>query len=353
MCGGAAAVKKEPAVVVITAMESEMARFAERLPLDERLAFPAGFFDLRYNEKLAVLGLVTGEGVRRASISVTALGFDERLDLRESYFLFAGIAGVDPAFGSVGSAIWATSLVHADSGYLFDQSDVPVDWDGQTVVPNDRTTPFERPAPNPDDADLLFRTPLGKYAYELTKGIRVPDTGNLSLARAGYDGPAAKPPAVRLGDTVSGDFFWAGKDWTAFYRRWHRYWIHGGGGERSDDDDLFKDDDDEARVVEEGEAAFATTAMEDTAIATALASLERAGRASGVANLLVLRTVSDYSYQPPGLDLVDWVFGPTHMSPADEAYEAAWLVGSPVILDLCCSPPSQRLAEKRLVESVE
>ncbi len=40
-----------------------------------------------------------------------ALTFSDRFDLRRTYFLIAGIAGIDPARGTIGSAAWAKYLV--------------------------------------------------------------------------------------------------------------------------------------------------------------------------------------------------------------------------------------------------
>lgn len=312
----------KPVVVVMSAMPSEMARFAERLPLGERIPFPVGSSELLYNDSLKVAGLILGEGVRKASISVTALGLDPRFDVSESFWMFAGIAGIDPSFGSVGSAVWAETLVHAEEGYLFNEGALPEDWIFP-VVPTVRTKPFEDPAPDPTSEAMVFHLPMTAYAYNLTKDIVLEDTPNLEKARSEFEphSPAAQPPSVRVGATVSGDFFWAGRYWTDFYRRWFRYWVN-------DDQD-------------DNHASFATTAMEDTAIATALNGLDKAGRATKD-RLLILRTASDYSYQPPGADLVDWVFSDSHMSPEDEAFEAAWLTGSPVIFDLLknfSSPP--------------
>ena len=68
------------------------------------LAFPGGVRALRVNTKHDVLGIVTGMTLANAGPSMMALGVDPRFDLTHAYFLVAGIAGVDPKRGSVGSA---------------------------------------------------------------------------------------------------------------------------------------------------------------------------------------------------------------------------------------------------------
>ena len=98
-------------VVVVTMYESgletgnhfgEFRLWVERLPLNERIPFPYGFRDLRYNSEKSVIGIVSGVGAARAAASITALGMDPRFDLARAYWLVAGIAGVLEA--SIGSA---------------------------------------------------------------------------------------------------------------------------------------------------------------------------------------------------------------------------------------------------------
>ena len=60
-------------VVVVTMYESaletgdhygEFRLWVERLPLNERIPFPHGFRDLRYNSEKNVIGIVSGVGTR-------------------------------------------------------------------------------------------------------------------------------------------------------------------------------------------------------------------------------------------------------------------------------------------------
>lgn len=307
-----------PRVVVVTAMVSEMERWVDRLPLGDELAFEAGASrqTLKWNASLRVLGLVTGEGLRRASISVTALGNDDRFDVSESYWIFAGIAGVAPAVGSIGSAFWAQAVVHGDAGYMFDAREIPASFNGTTIVPSDRSEPFGSPAPSDEEADGMVYdiSRLANYAYSLTRDINLTDTPALVVSRAGYVGPAAEPPSVALGNTGSGNLFWAGDYMTEWATRWHDYWLQG-----------------------RGVGQFATTAMEDTAVLEALVALTRVSLANA-SRTLILRTASDYSAAPPGVDLVDWFYSGRHYA-SDAAFEAAYVVGAPVIVDLLRHDP--------------
>src|SRR5271165_6485348 len=109
-------------VVVVTMFErgadtgdepGEFQFWVEREKLNRVLPLPAGYHDLRTNGS-GVLGMVTGIGTAKAAASIMALGLDPRFDLRKTYWIVAGIAGIDPADGSLGSAAWAEWVVDGD-----------------------------------------------------------------------------------------------------------------------------------------------------------------------------------------------------------------------------------------------
>lgn len=56
----------------------EFQTWVEQLPLLEKLPFPQGYRDLRYNPEKGVLAIVTGVGTARAAPSIMALGMDPR-----------------------------------------------------------------------------------------------------------------------------------------------------------------------------------------------------------------------------------------------------------------------------------
>ena len=96
-----------------------------------------------------------------ASELVMALCLDPQLDLRRTYWIVNGIAGIDPAFGPMGSAVWAENVVDGDAMREIDESEMPAGWpyglfaigtDTPGVLPTAGTTagglscgPFGRP----------------------------------------------------------------------------------------------------------------------------------------------------------------------------------------------------------------
>lgn len=123
-------------VVVITMFErgadtgdqpGELQYWVERDHLDRVLPFPQGFHDLRMNRD-GVLAVLTGVGTAKSAAAIMALGLDPRFDLTKAYWLVAGVAGINPARGSLGSAAWAEWVVDGDLAREIDAREIPSDW---------------------------------------------------------------------------------------------------------------------------------------------------------------------------------------------------------------------------------
>lgn len=201
-------------VVVVTMFEigsdtgdrpGEFQYWVERLPLSQTISFPQGYRDLRYNPEKQVLGICTGMGTARSAASIMALGSDSRFDLSKAYWLVAGIAGIDPEDGTAGSAVWSEWLVDGDLAHEIDSREIPNDW-STGYLPLRRTKPYEEPVQE-NDFQVAFHlnASLVKWAFDLTKAIRLEDNVTLQKMRATYrDFPEAqKPPRVMMGDHIA------------------------------------------------------------------------------------------------------------------------------------------------------
>jgi len=314
----------EVRVVVVTTFEvgadtgdvaGELQNWVERYPLPETIAFPQGFHPLRYDPKDHVLAILTGVGKAHAAASIMALGMDPRFDLSHAYWILAGIGGIDPAVGSIGSAAWATHVVDGDLAYEIDARDMPRGW-STGIVPYDRARPFAPPTPPAVSSNgvqvFTLNAALTRWAYELTAGLKLPDDAKLQAARAGYaDAPAARrAPFVLLGDTLTADRFWIGASMTRWAEQWVSYWT-------------------------QGQGSLATTAEEDVSYLQALSMLAQAGKAD-TARALDLRTASDFSRPPRGGSAAALLKSEATGNYAGyaEAIAAAYLVGSPVVREL-------------------
>src|SRR5579863_5949792 len=191
-------------VVVVTMFErgadtgddpGEFQFWVEREKLNRVLPLAAGYHDLRTNGS-GVLGMVTGIGTAKAAASVMALGLDPRFDLRRAYWLVAGIAGIDPADGSLGSAAWAEWVVDGDLAHEIDAREIPSDWK-TGYVPLQKATPYEQPVNSQLEGEVYaLNQDLVSWAFALTKDIPLADSQEMRTARAKYVGfpKALKPP---------------------------------------------------------------------------------------------------------------------------------------------------------------
>ncbi len=308
-------------VVVVTTFEigqdtgdtpGEFQAWVERLALNEALPFPAGVRALRYNARKQVLGVVVGSGSVNSAASIMALGLDPRFDLTHAYWLVAGIAGINPHHGSVGSAAWAQWVVDRDLSHEIDAREIPQDWPAG-VTPLNRSRPYEAPPPDPGiySPNVYRLNPsLTEWAYQLTRNTPLDDSADLKALRAHYpDDPEAQtPPHVLRGDEVSGMNWWLGAIMNKVAEDWMAYWTGGQG-------------------------VSTTTAMEDSGVIRSLQLLQQAGRVNAQ-RIMVLRTASNYSVPGAGqtaAQLLAAEEGHSGLSAYLPALEAAYRVGSPVV----------------------
>lgn len=309
-----------PKVVIVAMFErgedtgdapGEFQFWVEREQLVRTLPLPAGHRAVRSNADGSLIGVVTGMGNSNAAATIMALGLDPRFDLSRSYWLVAGIAGIDPADASVGSAVWTDYAVEGDLGHEIDAREIPADWK-TGYIPLRKKQPYQLPMqPAEERGDNCYRLNPGllHWAYQLTKDTPLADTDSIRGFRARYTGhpKALQPPSVLIGSNLASSTYWHGKllnewanDWVAYYT--------------------------------EGRGNYVTTAMEDTGTLRALTNLTHAGRAD-VNRVLVLRTGSNFDLQPPGLTAAQSLSGEDigHYSAFLPSLEAAHAVGSRVV----------------------
>jgi len=307
-------------VVVVTMFErgadtgdqpGELQRWVERESLDRILPFPQGWRDLRMNGD-GVLALCTGVGTAKAAASVMALGLDPRFDLRRSYWVVAGIAGIDPEDASIGSAAWAEWVVDGDLAHEIDAREIPPDWP-TGYIPLRKTTPFELPLREPNEGEFYHLEPaLVDWAYRLTKDVKLEDNDAMREQRARYTShPAAlKPPRVLKGDTLSSSTFWHGRRMSEWANAWVKY--HTG-----------------------GQGNYVTTGMEDTGTLQSLTFLHAMGRVDK-RRVLVLRAGSNFDQQRDGITAAESIAETKIGSYIAylPALDAAHRVGSVVVREL-------------------
>jgi len=249
--------------------------------------------------------VTTGMGYANAATSVSALVFSPELDLRRTWFLVAGIAGVSPDCGTLGSAHWARYVIDVGLRHQVDPRQAPPSSpDG--VLALGAKAADEAPVWTTDTEVYRLDEALLQKAYGLSRDVVLADTPEAQALRAGWpQASARRTPFVGIGDTLSADTFWFGSRMAAQ--------MHG-----------F------AALQTRGKAQPCTTQMEDNATLTALRRGAQAARLD-IGRVAVLRTASNFEREKPGEAI--GVFT-ADMTGFGIAAENAWRAGSALTRDI-------------------
>ena len=251
-------------------------------------------------------------GTAKSASAIMALGLDQRFDLTKSYWLIAGIAGIDPEDASIGSVAWSSYLVDGDLGFEIDSREIPEDWE-TGFFPLFSTGPYDPQRPSPIGEVYQTNTGFRDWAYEISKNTVLKDTIELDETRDLYEHYplAQRAPFVLRGGHIAAMTFWHGKLKNDWANKWVSYWT-------------------------DGMTDFVTSAMEDTGTYQSLAFLHNAGKVDKN-RLLVLRAGSNFTMQPESRSAVENLLSEgegDEYSGLEAALENIYRVGSVVIDEL-------------------
>lgn len=263
-------------VVVISMFEPEAAPWIAPFALTEKIPVPGLSPDhpeLRCNAD-DVCQMTVGMGHANAAASTLALTLDPKFDLRRTYFLVAGISGIDPMQGTLGSATWARWLVNFGIAHEIDAREMPKHWKhGYYGILT--KGPGEKPKFEYRSEAAQLNEPLLQKVLALTKNVQLADSKEAKAYRARYREAAARSaPKVMQCDTLGGDTWWHGHRLGQHARDW-------------------------AKLMTDGQATYCTTQQEDNATYNALERAAAAGRVD-LKRLMVLRTGSNFDRPYPG-----------------------------------------------------
>jgi purine nucleoside permease len=248
--------------------------------------------------------ITTGMGHANAAASIAALVYSRQFDLRRTYWLIAGIAGISPKAGTLGSAAWARYLVDFGLQWELDARDAPKSWPSGYLGINTRD-PGQTPT-------LAYRTevfqlnePLLQAALALSKSVTLADSPEAQTARAAYPAPGNQPPSVIQCDTLAGDTWWAGTHLAARAEAW-------------------------TRLLTGGKGVYCTTQQEDNATYEVLKRATAAGLVDDQ-RVAVLRTGSDFDRPAPGGSDVSNLLDYQKQGAFLSALQNLYLAGNPLV----------------------
>ncbi|WP_201782352.1 purine-nucleoside phosphorylase [Amantichitinum ursilacus] len=252
--------------------------------------------------------MTTGMGHTNAAASLMALTFSDQFDLRRTYFLIAGIAGIDPAQGTLGSAAWAKYLVDFGMQWEIDAREKPEDWPSGMLGINTHS-PSEKPPLDYRTETFTLNAALAERAYTLSRNVKLADSAEAQAARSKFpEAPANQPPKVIQCDTLAGDTWWSGKLIGERARVW-------------------------TKQMTDGKGTYCTTQQEDNATYEALKRAASTGRVD-LNRVAAVRTGSDFDRPYPGQsaaeNLLDYAKQGGFVPAIDNLYRA----GNPLVQDI-------------------
>jgi purine nucleoside permease len=192
-----------PKVLVVTMFSGETKPWLENEALPLKITVP-GLTKANPVVACSEAGLcvlTTGMGYANAASSIASLVFGGRFDLTRTYFIIAGIAGVDPTEGTLGSVHWARFAADAGLLYEIDADGAPPGWDAGLHA-------FDKGQEQYGDIVYRLDEDLLQAAYRLSKDVELADDDAAKAYRAKYPEPPARRPrsqsAIRSPPTPGG-----------------------------------------------------------------------------------------------------------------------------------------------------
>ncbi|KAK0712114.1 purine nucleoside permease [Lasiosphaeris hirsuta] len=227
-----------------------------------------------------VCQIVTGEGLINASLTISALVFSPLFDLTRTYFLIAGISGVNPRYGSLGTVAFATYAIQVDLQYEFDAREIPAGWP-TGYVGLGASAPGQYPTQLYGTEFFELNGQLRKVAQEFAEKAALTDAPSAIAYRSLYAAApddlfraATLPPSIISGDVASANVFFHGPLLSQSVEQY-------------------------CNMLSRGKAVYCMTAQEDNAV---LAALQRASTAGTVdfSRVVILRSGCNFDKSPPG-----------------------------------------------------
>lgn len=253
--------------------------------------------------------ITTDECYANAATSMMALVWSGVFDLTKTYFIVAGIAGVDPIDGTLGSAAWARYVVDYGLSYELDAREMPPTW------------PYGYTGFGPVPPGVYPTILIGTEVYRLNEALlqkalaltshldlTVFDNPTAQAYRALYTNHAAarEPPSVLQCDSVAIDTWW------------HGYYL----SERASN---------WTTLLTNGSGNYCMTNEEDSATMTALRRAHLAGRVD-FTRVAVLRTASNFDQEYPGQTA--WESLNANSGGFEPSLDSAYYVGSTLAHDI-------------------
>ena len=261
-----------PKVMVVTLFEPERKAWIGRNFTYPRVIEVPGISPLFQNVSCTsnsdVCLATLGEGEINAAASMTALLFSPKFNLTQTYFIVNGIAGINPAMGTIGSVGFPKFAVQFGLQYGLDAREIPSNWT-DSFWNYGTSQPGEYPGWLYGTEVFGLNTGLLDKVFPIATQVQLNDTQLAMDQRAAYSQPPARsPPAVFHGDVMTSDLYFTGAKF----------------GDMASN---------LTYTLTNGTGAYALTAQEDNAVLETLVRAHKAGVAD-YGRTILYRSASDF-----------------------------------------------------------
>ncbi|KAH8596615.1 purine nucleoside permease [Bisporella sp. PMI_857] len=214
----------------------------------------------------------TTMGLINAALSISALLSSPQFDLTKTYFLIAGVAGINPKTSTLGSVTLARYVVQVDLQYELDAREIPSDWE-TGYFPQGAERPTEAPTLCYGTEVFEVSQNLRDIAAKLAKKAVLKKSDSVTEYCTRFQNPTASTePTILTVDVTASNVFFHGPL-------------------------LSKSVENTVSLLTNGRADYGLTAQEDSATLAALLRGHLQGKID-FSRIIVLRAASNFD-QPP------------------------------------------------------
>lgn len=258
----------------------------------------------------SVCQLTTGESEINAASTITALMSSPLFDLTKTYFLIAGIAGINPKYGTLGDVAFSKYAVQVALQYEFDAREIPSNY-STGYIPQGAFAPDQYPTSIYGTEVFEVNEALRDIAVKFATGSKFNDSSDAVAYRAHYAqnpnniyAAATKKPGVITCDVATSDVYYSGT-------------LLGEAFENT------------TKLFTNGSGTYCMTAQEDNAT---LEAMVRAAKRKAIdfARIIVMRTASDFDRPYEGESVEDNLFY-ANQGGFEPAIQNIYIAGTPVV----------------------
>jgi purine nucleoside permease len=256
----------------------------------------------------SVCQLTTGESEINAATTIQALMLSPQFNLTETYFMVAGIAGINPKHGTLGSVAFSKYAIQVALQYEFDAREIPENY-STGYIPQGSYAPDQYPTSIYGTEVFEVNEALRDIAVGFASSATYNDSSAAVAYRAHYTvedsyAAATKAPGIITCDVATSDVYYSG---TLLGEAFENF----------------------TTLMTNNSGVYCMTAQEDNATLEAMIRASINGLVD-FSRIIIMRTASDFDRPYNGESVEDNLFY-ADQGGFEPAIQNIYLAGTPVV----------------------